>query len=343
MRKIASYFLFPFSLIYGTITWIRNKFFDWGFFPSYSIPGKSICVGNLSLGGTGKTPHVAYLASLLLEKHSLAILSRGYGRKTKGFLEANSNATAAEIGDEPLLYFKRFSGKIRVAVAEKRKLGIEKLQEKNAPDVILLDDAFQHRHVKAGLNILLTEFDKPFYTDFVVPMGRLREFRSGKKRADLIVVTKCPLEISTAKKEKNAQKLGFPANKVFYSSIQYGELIPFGSAKTWTPKNILLVTGIANPTPLLKHLQKTHSVELLSYSDHYQFTEKDLHEIHKKFGTFAPGTTAIVSTEKDYMRLSSLEKTSEINKHPWFYQEIAVQIDREKDFITEINKYVDTI
>jgi tetraacyldisaccharide 4'-kinase len=223
--SILSYFLFPFSILYGVITWVRNAFYDFKFLKSKEHPIKLIVVGNLSMGGTGKSPVTLYLSNLLIEHFKVAILSRGYGRKTKGYRQVDVNSLASDVGDEPLM-FKSISGdKIQVAVCEDRNEGVEKIQvDFPKTDLVLLDDAFQHRKIKAGFSILLTTFDNPFFRDFVVPFGSLREFRNGVSRANVLLVTKCPVNISTNDKidfQKNLEKYKKP---VFYSRIKYGAL-----------------------------------------------------------------------------------------------------------------------
>lgn len=192
--KAIRWLLIPFSLIYGFIVFIRNKCYDWGIFKTVHIPIKSICVGNLSVGGTGKTPHVDYLIQHFLQSDTrIAVLSRGYGRQTNGVLIATESSTSADLGDEPLQYKQRYGDQIDVVVAEKRVLGVQAIQEKlPKTELILLDDAFQHRAVQAGFSILITPFDDLFTNDFMLPTGNLREWKSGKKRANLIVVSKCP-------------------------------------------------------------------------------------------------------------------------------------------------------
>ncbi len=334
--------LFPFGVLYGIITAIRNLLFDWGIKKTYEIPVKSICVGNLSVGGTGKTPHVAYLAELLKAGNKVHILSRGYGRKTRGFILLDENSTSETVGDEPLFYYKNFP-EIKVAVCESRKEGIEKLLAIEKPDVILLDDAFQHRAVKAGLNIILTDYNHPYYSDLMLPAGNLREWKSGRKRADVVIVTKCPGNVDETQKAEMRRRLRFPADQIFFSQIEYGALLPFHTGSNPAVKKVLLVTGIANPLPLEKYLQEKFDVELMKFPDHHAFSLEDIQKIHKKFDTFASENKAIVTTEKDFMRLCDSGFSNEIKKKPWFYQQIAVNPDRKKDLETVIKNYVRAI
>lgn len=336
--------LFPFSLIYGCVTAIRNFLYNKGIKKSYSIPGKSIVIGNLSMGGTGKSPHTLYLWNLLKQNHEVAILSRGYGRKTKGLIEVEQMHTSGEVGDEPLMFKKRVGTNSRVIVSESRKNGVDFIRSSNKSSVILLDDAFQHRKVKAGFSILLTDYNNPFYSDLVVPAGKLREWKCGKNRTDCIIVTKCPESLSESEKQSVVRRLNVGKNKkpVFFSRIVYGELIPFGKEIS-EQTNILLVTGIANPKPLENHLKRFCKVESVIFSDHHQFTSADLTKIYAKFDTFTPQNSIIVTTEKDFVRLETVLTDSDKQKYPWYYQSITIKLEREEDFKTLIDNYVDTI
>lgn len=337
-------FLFPFSLLYGLGISIRNKLFDLGFFSVYIIPKKSICIGNLSVGGTGKTPMAIYLTQMLINEQSIALLSRGYGRKTKGFKAVNNNETAQTVGDEPMQYIEKFNNQIRVAVCEKRAIGIQKIYELfPKTTLIILDDAFQHRAVKAGFNILLTDFTKPFYEDSLLPAGRLRESKKGKNRADCIIVSKCPEHISDQTKADFITKIAVAHENIFFSTIVYDQLIPIASKNISNPKNILLITGIANTEPLIKHLSKTYNVEHIAFRDHYRFTKEDIQTIHRKFNTFVEDNWIIVTTEKDLMRLKNNISTWNLVDYPWYYQPISIQFDNEEKFKTLIKDYVNTI
>jgi len=341
MKKLRL-LLFPFGFLYGIITAVRNLLYDRGIKKTYHIPVKSICVGNLSVGGTGKTPHVAYLAAMLSPASDTAILSRGYGRKTTGYILLDDTSTSGQVGDEPLFYYSNFKSRVRVAVCESRQKGTENLLSTGATDVLLLDDAFQHRAVSAGLNILLTDYSHPYYSDLMLPAGNLREWASGRKRADIVIVTKCP-PLDENRKHTTRKRLKFAPEHIYFSEIVYGALVPFRPAQQEPMENVLLVTGIANPEPLEKHLRKQFHVELMKFPDHHVFTLEDIQQIHKKFDTFAGGRKAIITTEKDYMRLLELENSSGMHEFPWFYQSITVRIDREKDFKAEIDNYVRAI
>ncbi len=342
------YILFPFSFLYGCITAVRNFLYDKKIKKSYAIPGKSIVIGNLSMGGTGKSPHTLYLWHLLSKNNKIAILSRGYGRKTKGLIEVLSTHLSTEVGDEPLMFKKRVGEETQVVVAEQRKLGVEWILSQKKDAIILLDDAFQHRKVTAGFSILLTDFNKPFFNDFVVPSGTLREWAYGKKRADCVIVTKCPDQLTIEEKKNYVNKIESNLIKpkksqfVFFSKIIYGDLIPFGKEKI-DVDSVLLVTGIANSTPLEQHLKRFYNVESINFSDHYQFTEADLVKIHTKFDTFTSEKSIIVTTEKDFVRLESLLTTYDKTNYPWYFQSISIKLDEEEKFNALINNYVNTI
>ena len=337
VRKI----LFPFAILFGWITFFRNKLYDWAFYKSYNIPQKSICIGNLSIGGTGKTPLVTYLGDHFKDKMKLAILSRGYGRTSKGFLEVFNNSLSEQVGDEPLFYAQRFDKNTRVFVAEKRAEGIQQIA-KTYPDnnLLLLDDAFQHRAVKAGFSIVLTDFSSPFFEDHLLPTGNLREYASGVKRADCVIVSKCPISLSPEIKTKYIEKIA--CSNVFFSSIIYEDIRPIGSPKTEI-KQVLLVTGIANPQPLIDELSQNYSVEIIQFDDHHSFNQKDIEKIHQKFDTFVQETSIILTTEKDYTRLKMHVKEWELNNYPWYYQPIALKIEEENKFIQLIERYVNAI
>ena len=341
MRKLRL-LLIPFGWIYGLITASRNVLFSAGVLKSHAISVKSICVGNLSVGGTGKTPHVDLLLEHFLSKgKKIATLSRGYGRKTKGLIEVNPDLKASEAGDEPLQYKLKYGSSIHVICAEKRLEGINFIQ-KNYPetDLILLDDAFQHRAVKAGLNIILTEYSNLFVDDFMIPAGNLREWGIGIKRADLIIVSKCPL-ISPEEKSTIIQKLGFDSEKIFFSHIAYGHLKGFNNGQVPRIKNILLVSGIGNPDPLFSFLKNNYNVEHLKYRDHHLFTMQDIADIHEKFDNFATSDKIVVTTEKDFMRIKDLIDAKDSEN--WFYLPITTIIDEQEKFNHLIDGYINEI
>jgi tetraacyldisaccharide 4'-kinase len=305
--------LFPFSLLYWAGIAIRNKLFDKNIFKSSSFGLPLICVGNLSVGGTGKSPMVEYLVAVLKKKYNVATLSRGYKRKTKGYTLANESTTALEIGDEPMQFHLKFP-EVPVAVGEQRLVAIPQLlHDKPATEVIILDDAFQHRSVIAGLNILLTDYNNLFTRDFYLPTGDLRDLKSSYKRGEIIIVTKCKPDLSVEEKQKLFKEIKpQPHQQLFFTAIEYGKIYhiinhqPF----TWNSQTeILLVTGIANPRPLKKMLEEhTSSYHMLQYADHHIFTIDDLADIKKRFENIEQQNKIILTTEKDAVRLIKFEK-----------------------------------
>ncbi|MDO7171864.1 tetraacyldisaccharide 4'-kinase [Mariniflexile sp. AS56] len=315
IRNIA----IPFVPVYYAITSLRNRLFDLGIKKSTSFDFPVICVGNLSVGGTGKTPMIEYLIDLLKADYKVATLSRGYKRKTIGFQLANESSTAESIGDEPFQFYNKFKKEVLVAVDADRTHGIQQLRQLNeAPNVVLLDDAFQHRRVKAGLNIMLTTYDNPYFSDYVLPTGNLREPRSGAKRANIIVVTKCPNNISDDQKSVYLKRIS-PEDyqHIFFSSISYSNTIISAETKInlGTVTNFSLVTGIANANPLVDFLNgKGLQFEHLNFKDHHEFTEQDILALEKK--------EFIITTEKDFMRLKQYPSL----KTKLFYLPITVVI-----------------
>lgn len=300
--KLIRLILFPIVPIYYLVTWLRNWLYDVGLKSSKSYNFPVIAVGNLSTGGTGKTPMVAYLIELLYKKTQIATLSRGYKRQTKGFVLANAKATAKTIGDEPFQLYSKFKNAILVAVDANRQEGITLLRKHHPqPKVIILDDAYQHRKVKAGFYILLTAYSNLYIKDIVLPTGNLREPKLGAKRADVIVVTKCPKTLSDADKQHILKTLKLqPKQRLFFSHINYSENIKGITTKKplTSINNFTLVTGIANASPLVDYLKsKSLQFEHLEYKDHYNFKPSDIELFSKK--------NLILTTEKDFMRLSA--------------------------------------
>jgi len=343
MRFLSNIFLFPFALLYGFVAFLRASLYRYGLLKAFKPTVPTVVVGNLSLGGTGKTPHVEFLIRALQNQYKLAVLSRGYGRKTKGYVELNSNSKPDEVGDEPKQIKQKFP-EIPFSVCEKRKVGIQELL-KQYPDLelIILDDAMQHLTVSGGFVIMLSEFQRPFFKDWVVPMGRLREFAwSGKKRADVCVFTKC-LE-SVDAKTMGIYALAFSSEKpTFFSRFVYGKW----KAITNKPlpaeiKQIILVTGIANPHPLIDALESQYQVELVRFSDHHFYSEKDIERIHHIFANFDASTTVVLTTEKDAVKLN--EKSSVVNQNhvPWMYVPIEVVLKNESDLLKRIENYVES-
>lgn len=301
--------LYPLSILYGAIVWMRNKLYDAGVLASIEFSVPVICVGNLSTGGTGKTPHIEYLIQLLQYEYRIATMSRGYKRRTTGFYLAGNETDATIIGDEPMQFFTKFP-ELAVSVCEDRMTGIPRLlSERPSVEVVLLDDAFQHRSVKPGLNILIMDINKPFYKDYILPFGSLRESRKAYKRADVIIVSKCPDNLSEEQQVEIVKQIAPAANqRVYFSAIKYqaihdfftNEIIDFRERP-----NIVLVTGIAKPESMLEYLRTTaNDVHLLKYPDHHYFTEANREEMRQTFLSWDAGNKIIVTTEKDATRLA---------------------------------------
>ncbi len=329
---ILLYLLYPITILYKIVVTCRNYGFDYGIFKSQKFDIPIISVGNLCMGGSGKTPHIEYLIRLLSPHYRIAVLSRGYKRKGSDFIIANQQSTIHQIGDELMQYFIKYP-QIIVAADAKRKRGIEKLlQLENPPQVILLDDAYQHRYVKPGLSILLTDYYSPYYEDFVFPFGRLRENRSGKNRADIIVVSKCPSVLSPLDTKIIVEKINPDTRQsIFFSNIQYDDLQLYNKNITVPEKytHILLFSGIANPYPLEQYLKNTFlQVVPIYYKDHYQFTEKDINHIQNTFDSILSKHKIIVTTEKDLMRLKDERLARIISQMPIFYAPIKIQIHK---------------
>jgi len=308
--RYFSYLLLPFSLLYGLIIIIRNYFYDFGIFKSQQFDLPVIVIGNLEVGGAGKSPMTEFLIKILKPNYKIATLSRGYGRKTKGFFYADKNSMAKSVGDEPLQFKQKFP-EITVAVCESRVVGVEKLQADH--DLILLDDAYQHRALKPGFSILLFDFGKLNESHFLLPAGNYRENFSGKKRADVIVISKCPPDLSAENQQKIRQQMLFlPHQNLFFTSIVYQpfqSFFPSGDAVFIDPKSTLFVlTGIANPKPLLQHLRmQSAAVFPYKYPDHHQFTIKNISKLVADFEACPAIKKAVITTEKDAQRLQEPE------------------------------------
>lgn len=337
LRKL----LYPLSVLYGGITKVRNTLYDKQLLKSEKFDIPTILVGNLRVGGTGKTPQVIYLINLLKDSYRVAILSRGYKRQTTGFILANKESTAKEIGDEPFQIQRKFPA-LLIAVDEDRVHGITKLQSlAQPPDLIILDDAFQHRKIQAGLSILLTAYDDLYIDDKLLPSGNLRENREGASRATIIVVSKCPDNLTEEEEYQTAIKLKPNLNQtVFFTKIVYANFIQNIqnriSLKELVNYEILLVTGIANPQSLVTFLQKQKiRFKHISFPDHHNFTEKDLDKIYSEFKQIKHKNRIILTTEKDYVRIfESLENL-------YFLAIETAFINHQKDFDKLIIDYVE--
>ncbi|WP_187477449.1 tetraacyldisaccharide 4'-kinase [Amniculibacterium sp. G2-70] len=335
------WYLFPFSILYNLGTSTRNMLYNIGLKRSVKFQTPVICVGNLSVGGSGKSPMVMYLADLISKYYRTGVLSRGYGRITKGYGITNYDSNYKSVGDEAMQLFERFKNRFVVGVCEDRVSGAKKMISEMDLSVLLLDDAYQHRAIKPGFNILMTDYNDPYFKDYLLPAGDLRESRSGASRAQIIMVSKCPDDLTEEKKQfyisrirpKNAQK-------VFFSSINYDENI-YSNNKSIPDNNlafydVLLITGIANPNPLVKHLSKfSDKVKHLKFRDHHSFTESDIKNIlaeYRKMGDYK----MILTTEKDYVRLKTYDQLRDVI----FYWPINVSIDRKEEFDQIVLDYV---
>lgn len=343
--------LLPFSWIYGLVVWLRNQLFDIGVLKSkaYDIP--IISVGNITVGGSGKTPHVEYLVRLLKKHAKVAVLSRGYKRKSKGFVLADDSSDATDIGDEPYQMKRKFPD-IYVAVDKNRRNGIEKLTDNsiaNNTDVIILDDAFQHRYVKPGINILLVDYHRLIIYDKLLPAGRLRESKDGKIRADIVIVTKCPTELKPMDYRVLTKAMNlYPYQSLLFSTLQYGDLLPmFGGEQRQlntlkSDENVLLLTGIASPKQMILDLQPyTKNITSLSFGDHHRFTHKDYERINNTFESM-PSPKVLVTTEKDAARIIGGEGLSENVRRNMYVLpiEIKFMLEQEELFNQKIISYV---
>ena len=333
---------------YRWITTVRNVMFDLNIIKSHEFPLPTICIGNISAGGTGKTPHTEFLIELLKEKHRLAVLSRGYGRKSKGYIKADDSTAMPQIGDEPFQIKNKFP-EITVAVCEKRVIGIERLvAEDKSIEAILLDDAYQHRHVKAGLNILLIDSNRPIWQDRVLPFGRLRESIAGIRRADVVIMTKCKSLSAEETRWCRSYIKGWKDIPVFFSRMRYGKCYPIftGAApfeQIRPQQEVLVVTGIANPAPLREEIEKCGAkVTMMKFGDHHNFTQGDIAAIAEVFSSIEGNEKIIITTEKDATRLLQRNDIPPSIKERTYALPIKVEIleGEEKMFNQIIESYV---
>ncbi|MBN8825612.1 MULTISPECIES: tetraacyldisaccharide 4'-kinase [unclassified Spirosoma] len=331
-RFIVKSIFLPLSILYGLIIDFRNWLFDNQLLPSVRPSVYSISVGNLTVGGTGKTPMVEFLikrypSSVYMNKGSVATLSRGYGRKTRGFRVATANDTAATIGDEPLQIHRKFGAQVRVCVGERRVEAIRSLLTLHPEtDLVILDDAFQHRAVHPHLSIMLTDYSRPFYDDYPFPAGRLRERRKGARRADAIVVTKCPANLWEAEQQRIIARIR-PYTRsetpIFFAGLQYGQPVSFATHQPVADlKNVVLVSGLANADPLEKYVRQTFEMQKhVRFADHYAYTRTDLESVL----TNLPDRSVILTTEKDWVKLDALLTAEERSVWPLYYLPVATQ------------------
>lgn len=337
--------LLPFALLYGGIISVRNWLYDHQILKSTSFGLPLICVGNLSVGGTGKSPMVEFLVRHLKKGHKVATLSRGYKRKTKGYALASDTTTAIDIGDEPLQFYKKFPD-VPIAIGEERIAAIPQLlHDRPDTEVVILDDAFQHRAISAGLNVILTDCGNLYTRDFFLPTGDLRDARSSYKRAQIIVVTKCRADMQAAEALEIQKELKpLPQQSVYFSTIVYGlpyhithhDLYYFDD-KT----EILLITGIANPRPLKSFLEdRVHTYHMMHYDDHHIFSIDDWRDIKKKFNGMEASKKIIITTEKDAMRL--LKFSTEMSKMPFYVIPIEHKFlfNGEAEFLGAVTRFI---
>jgi tetraacyldisaccharide 4'-kinase len=344
--------LYPFSAIYGLIVSIRNFLYDYKIFKSTEFEIPVISIGNITVGGTGKTPHTEYMVDLLRKQFMVTTISRGYKRKTKGYQEVEVSSLATHVGDEPLQIKSKFSD-IQVIVDEKRVHAIEKIQKQEPsqlPDIIILDDAFQHRSVSAGINILLIDFNRPIDKDQLMPVGRLRESKWQMRRANMIIYTKCPQEISPITRRILMKDVNLrPYQTLFFTTMVYQPLTPvFPEESIPTPRlapdkvSVLLVTGIANPEHLHKYLSNfSENITDLKFPDHHNFNASNIQQIELKFNGIEAANKIIITTEKDSMRLKDMDLSPTMKSH-LFYIPLKIKfLDREgKNFDEKIITYV---
>jgi tetraacyldisaccharide 4'-kinase len=344
------FLLYPLSIIYGIIVQIRNYLFDAGILKSQYFFFPVISVGNITVGGTGKTPHVEYLIKILQDKFKVSVLSRGYKRKTKGFVLASPDSTSAQIGDEPAQIKKKFPN-IAVAVDEDRCEGIKLLMEQKN-ETVLLDDAFQHRYVKPGLSILLIDFNRRIDKDYLLPFGNLRESASAMKRADIIIVTKTPLDLRPIDRRIIYEQLKpAPYQEVFFTGFEYGNLQPVFKTNSSIPANfynnhqiytILLTTGIAFAKPIIDRLKDyTLDIRHLKFADHAEYNQSKFDKIARQFSDIDNDKKIIITTEKDAIKMHEIGTKNNLLVDNMFYIPIEVKfIDKEEEFNQKIIKYV---
>lgn len=350
---MVQHFLFkvllaPFSLLYGAGVGLRNQFYRWGFLKSVSFNLPVISMGNLSVGGAGKTPHIEYLIRLLSDYMEVATLSRGYKRKTKGYLVVQPNMNAEQVGDEPL-QFKRKYRDITVTVSESRVFGIPSIVADNpATQVVLLDDAFQHRAVQPGLNVMLTEHDHPFYKDYLLPSGRLREWRSAYQRADVIIVSKCPMNEEAVQRKALLEGIApLPAQKVYFSYYDYGAPYFFLDSRYRVELkpdlDVILICAIARTEYLTSYLEgKVRSVSVMEFEDHHFFSKYDVAQLKENFERVESKQKVILTTEKDAMRLELHQAYIRENQMPIFSipVEVKFHFDEGEKFNEEVKQYL---
>jgi len=342
--------LLPFSWLYGIGVYFRNKLFDWGIYKREEFDIPVICIGNITVGGTGKTPHTEYLVKFLSTKYRVGVLSRGYKRKSKGFVLATTESTSQEIGDESLQIKRKFPEAI-VAVDKNRRRGIKQLLSlDNPPEVIVLDDAFQHRYVKPSYTIILSDFNRPVYEDTLLPAGRLRESASHLRDANMIIVSKCPASLQPIDFRIISHDINaFPYQELYFTALAYKNILPvFENENVPQPlqylegRQVLLVTGIASPQMMIEKLSEyTADIDMMTYPDHHNFKAKDIRHISERFRGTLSDKKIILVTEKDAVRLISRDNMDDDIKAALYYLPVEIAfMNDENDFKEKILKHV---
>ncbi|MFT5227195.1 MAG: tetraacyldisaccharide 4'-kinase [Urechidicola sp.] len=333
--------LYPFSVLHGLVIRTRHWLYDKGLKKSKSFDVPVIKVGNLNLGGTGKTPHAEYILGMFEDKFKSALLSRGYKRKSVGFQLASKDSTPDQLGDEAFQIFRKFPNAI-VAVDNKRVNGMEELCRKNI-DVVVLDDALQHRSLDGGLSILLMDFNRPFYKDFLWPSGTLRDVRNRITRMDVIIITKCPTDLTKAEQLKMVQKLQPKlSQQVFFTCYMYNGLLPVFKQESLNGQyvkadNVLLFSGIANNEALIEKVSDfSDNVRTITFGDHHNYGSPDIYKLIKIFDSFANGNNLIVTTEKDAVKLMAMVLPHEFKLLPIYYLPIKVHFLDRNDYFEEL-------
>ncbi|MGD9328092.1 MAG: tetraacyldisaccharide 4'-kinase [Cyclobacteriaceae bacterium] len=345
--KYIRILFFPFSLLYNQVTSLRNWLYDIRYFKSFEINIPTITVGNLTVGGTGKTPVIEYLIRLFKDHHKIVTLSRGYKRKTTGFHIAGEQDNAKTIGDEPYQYYNKFKNEIGVAVCEDRLYAIPQiLSMLPDTDLILLDDAYQHRKIIPSCNILLNDYGRPFYNDYLLPAGNLRESRKNAKRADVVIITKCPEDINNTEIENIHDSIIKYTRKsvpIFFTSTNYDAPIPPLNKKYRFTEKVILVTAIADPGPLVDHISRNfHLIKHFDFNDHHYFSRRELERIISFYKAQNDRDISILFTEKDIMRIIGTELEDILMEYPVFFQPITYKFAQgESEFEDFIRKVLD--
>jgi len=345
--------LYPLSWLYGLAVYLRNRAYDLNILKSKEFDVPVISIGNITVGGTGKTPHVEYLVNLLKEKYEVATLSRGYKRKTKGFHLVETDSTAINVGDEPLQIKNKYP-EITVSVCEKRVKGVEKLvdvKNEKKPDVVLLDDAFQHRRITPGVNILLIDYNRQIKEDKLLPVGRLRENVYQMRRANIIIFTKCPDEVTPIMRRILGNNVGLlPYQKLYFTKLEYDKLKPVFNAQELDKQyynekkyTILLVTGIASPKLMRKYLKQfSRRIEMMTFPDHHNYSAQDIQSINNRFDGIDAENKIVITTEKDSMRFKDFSEMPDELKNAMYYLPVKVNFleEEKQSFNKKIFNYV---